>query len=77
MALPSSRLCNEDEALSIQAMSADELGSVPMEATQEMLRKRKEALAALRALGELKDVIPDPVARQREQREDCPLPRRE
>jgi hypothetical protein len=37
-------------------------------ATPEMLRARKEALEALRSLGGLKDVIPDPVAWQRELR---------
>jgi hypothetical protein len=42
-----------------------------------MLGQRREALAALRALGGLKDVIPDPAAWQREQREDRPLPGRE
>jgi len=46
-------------------------------ATPEMLAQRKEALAGLRALGGLKDVIPDPVAWQREQREDRPLPGRD
>ena len=39
-------------------------------ATPEMLRQRKEALEALRAMGGLSDVIPDPIAWQREQRED-------
>ncbi len=43
----------------------------------EMLSQRKEALAALRALGGLKDVIPDPAAWQREQRDDRSLPGRE
>ncbi len=46
-------------------------------ATPEMLAQRKEALASLRALGGLKDVIPDPSAWQREQREDRSLPGRE
>ena len=57
--------------------AADETESVAQPATPEMLRQRKEALAALRALGGLKDVIPDPVAWQREQREDRPLPGRD
>ncbi len=57
--------------------AADEMKSGPWLATPEMLRQRKEALTALRALGGLKDVIPDPVAWQREQREDRSLPGRE
>jgi len=57
--------------------AADESESVPSLATPEMLAQRKEALAALRALGGLKDVIPDPAAWQREQREDRPLPGRD
>jgi hypothetical protein len=51
-------------------------GALPL-ATPEMLRVRKEALAALRELGGLRDVIPDPVAWQREQREDRSLPGRD
>ncbi|WP_395734492.1 hypothetical protein [Prosthecobacter sp.] len=43
-------------------------------ATPEMLAKRAEALAGLRAMGGLKDVIPDPAAWQREAREDVILP---
>ncbi len=39
--------------------------------------KRIEALRALRALGGLSKVIPDPVSWQREQREDRFLPGRE
>jgi hypothetical protein len=46
----------------------------PPVATAEMLQKRTDALATLRALGALKDVIPDPVAWQREQRSAPPLP---
>ena len=57
--------------------AADEMEPRPWLATPEMLSQRKEALAALRALGGLKDVIPDPVAWQREQREDRPMPGRE
>ena len=56
---------------------ADEADAVPSLATPEMLGQRREALAALRALGGLKDVIPDPAAWQREQREDRPLPGRD
>ncbi len=47
------------------------------QALADMLLERKEALAALRALGGLRDVIPDPVAWQRELREERPLPGRE
>jgi len=47
------------------------------QATPEMLRTRKEALTALRELGGLKDVIPDPIEWQREQRADRPLPGRD
>lgn len=50
--------------------------SAPPLATEEMIRQRKEAFARLRALGGLRDVIPDPVAWQREQRKDRPLPGR-
>lgn len=49
----------------------------PPRATPEMLRQRTEAGEALRAMGGLKDVIPDPVAWQREIREDRKLPGRE
>jgi hypothetical protein len=45
-------------------------------ATPEMLAIRKKAYAELRALGGLRDVIPDPVAWQRESREDVVLPGR-
>lgn len=50
--------------------------AVPV-ATPDMLARRMEALDRLRELGGLSDVIPDPVAWQREQREDRPLPGRE
>jgi hypothetical protein len=46
---------------------------VPL-ATPEMPRARREALAALRELGGLRDVIPDPMAWQREQREEGLIP---
>jgi hypothetical protein len=45
-------------------------------ATAEMVAKRIAAFEELRALGGLRDVIPDPVAWQREMREDRPLPGR-
>ena len=46
-------------------------------ATPEMVQRRMEALARLRALGGLRDAIPDPVAWQREMRKDRPLPGRD
>lgn len=46
-------------------------------ATPEMIEKRMAAFQALRALGGLKHVIPDPVEWQREIRKDRPLPGRE
>lgn len=46
-------------------------------ATAEMLAKRVAALEGLRASGGLGDVIPDPMAWQREIREDVVLPGRE
>ncbi len=46
-------------------------------ATPEMLAKRAAAFEAIRAMGGLKDVIPDPVAWQRAIREDVVLPGRE
>ena len=57
--------------------AADDMEPVAQLATPEMLLQRKDALAALRAAGGLKDVIPDPTAWQREQRKDRPLPERE
>jgi hypothetical protein len=46
-------------------------------ATPDMLRRRREALNGLRALGGLRDAIPDPVGWQRELRQDRPLPGRD
>jgi hypothetical protein len=46
-------------------------------ASPEMLRRRKEAFQKLRALGGLRDVIPDPVAWQQELRQDRLLPGRD
>ncbi len=46
-------------------------------ATPEMIARRMEAFAELRAMGGLMDVIPDPVAWQKEMREDVVLPGRE
>ena len=51
--------------------------STPNRATPEMLRRRHEAFAALRATGGLINLIPDPAAWQREIRQDRPLPGRE
>lgn len=50
---------------------------IPPTATPEMLARRKEALRELRALGGLRDVVPDPMAWQHEIREDRPLPNRD
>ncbi len=57
--------------------AADEKEPSTRWANPEMLRQRKKALADLRELGGLRDVIPDPIAWQREQREDRSLPDRE
>jgi hypothetical protein len=46
-------------------------------ATAEMLAKRVAALEGLRASGGLGEIIPDPMAWQREIREDVVLPGRE
>jgi hypothetical protein len=46
-------------------------------ATPEMLARRRAALEALRSVGGLQDIIPDPAAWQREIRQDRPLPGRE
>jgi hypothetical protein len=46
-------------------------------ASAEMISRRKAAYAELRMLGGLSDVIPDPVAWQRETRADRDLPGRE
>jgi hypothetical protein len=60
---------------------ADAPGSQPRKliptATPEMLARRVTALAQLRAMGGLQDVIPDPVAWQRDMREDAKLPGRD
>lgn len=61
----------------VRLEAVDETQSIPGQATPDMLTQRKEALAALRALGGLKDLIPDPAAWQREQREERPLLGRE
>ena len=55
---------------------ANRTESVPR-ATPEMVAHRKDALRKLRESGGLRDVIPDPVAWQREIRTDRPLPGRE
>lgn len=59
-------------------LSAASGGANPIPVTTpEMLARRAEAIERLRALGGLKDIIPDPVAWQREMREDRPLPGRD
>lgn len=61
--------------------AADAAGSgrqrAKLSATPEMLARRVAAYDALRALGGMTDVIPDPVAWQREARADRPLPGRD
>jgi hypothetical protein len=42
-----------------------------------MVARRMQAFAELRVMGGLMDVIPDPVACQKEMREDVVLPGRE
>ena len=54
--------------------AADETGD-PSRATAEMVRQRMEALGRLRALNPFRDLA-DPVAWQREIRQDRPLPGR-
>jgi hypothetical protein len=56
-----------------------ELASPPIapRATPEMVKRRSEAFAALRAMGGLHDEIPDPAAWQREIRKDRSLPGRD
>lgn len=56
---------------------ANGMPSAAPRATLEMLRRRAEAFQRLRELGGLRDVIPDPVAWQRESRQDRPLPGRD
>lgn len=46
-------------------------------ATPEMLAARKKALQELREMGGLRDVIPDPLAWQKEIRQDRALPGRD
>lgn len=46
-------------------------------ATPEMIARRMEALEKVRALGGLLEAIPDPMAWQKEMREDVKLPGRD
>jgi hypothetical protein len=55
---------------------ADE-SSTHLLAPPELVARRKQIIQELRELGGLSDVIPDPVAWQRQMREDRPLPGRE
>ncbi len=57
--------------------AADGTSSIAPKATPEMVARRKVALRELRGLGGLRDVIPDPMAWQREMRRDRPLPGRD
>ena len=54
--------------------AANGKSSAVLRATPGMLQRRKDAFQALRALGGLRDAIPDPAAWQRELRQDRPLP---
>lgn len=63
--------------LSVPEASTTKPKRVIPTATPEMLAKRAAALEGLRAMGGLKDVIPDPAAWQREIREDVALAGRE
>ena len=62
--------------LEVAEEGGDAVAGVPL-ATPEMLRERREALAALRELGGLNDIIADPIKWQRELREDRSLPGRD
>ena len=53
--------------------AANGTSSTVPRATPEMVARRKAAFQKLRELGGLRDVIPDPVAWQREMRKDRPL----
>lgn len=53
--------------------AANGTSSTVPQATPETVARRKGAIRELRALGGLRDVIPDPVAWQREMRQDRPL----
>jgi hypothetical protein len=57
--------------------AAASVGSSVPRAAADIVVRRKAALAELRSLGGLCDVIPDPLAWQREMRQDRPLPGRE
>jgi hypothetical protein len=57
--------------------AANGTSSTVPRATPEMVARRKSALRELRGLGGLRNVIPDPVAWQREMRQDRPLPGRD
>jgi len=46
-------------------------------ATPDMIARRKAALEDLRAMGGLREAIPDPALWQREMRQDRPLPGRD
>ncbi len=63
--------------LSVPNEASPKLKRVIPIATPEVLARRAAAFEAIRAMGGLKDVIPDPVAWQREIREDVVLPGRE
>lgn len=62
--------------LSVSNEAAPKVKRVIPAATPEMLAKRAAAFEAIRSMGGLSDVIPDPAAWQQEIREDVALPGR-
>ena len=54
--------------------AADGISSAVLRATPGMLQRHKEAFQSPRALGGLRDAIPDPVSWQRGLRQDRALP---
>lgn len=63
--------------LTVETSGAVKTKRSRLAATPEMVERRKTALGELRAMGGLRHVIPDPLAWQREMREDRPLPGRD
>ena len=57
--------------------AANGASSAVPRATPEMVAQRKAAFQKLRELGGLRDMIPDPMAWQREMRKDRSLPGRD
>ena len=67
---------HQPERASVRFFASANSRRITPAATPEMLARRASALASLRGMGGLKDVIPDPAAWQREIREDVVLPGR-